>query len=265
MRDPHVQALYFNASSDVGTAYQPTASLSFENALGKFEVAANGLKCIPAEDFSSREAARAAIEPFLQAWEISTDLVDRFGALRFSYERADVVDRSPPPAGTLQAIQAEGFISFAAGGSVVATAVLNEYPKPPSGFEATSTVAMCYRRWMKFKAGKEPLQAMAYFVLSVVETAAKEHISGGAKVRTKASRMFCVDEEVLSTIANYASARGGEESARKADPKGAYADLTAAETAWLDHATRVLIRRIGEHAAGAEMKRVSLRDLPHIQ
>src|SRR5262249_23673973 len=96
MRDPHVERLIYVVMAGPGISYLKNAEpLSFSNSLGKFEMSDGTLRFEPAEDFASTDEARAALEPFLTAWEIESDLERNLGQIRFKYEKADVIDRNP--------------------------------------------------------------------------------------------------------------------------------------------------------------------------
>jgi len=130
------------------------------------------------------------------------------------------------------------------------------YPEPPKTFSPTPEVQHAYRRWLGFRSGKEPLQSMAYFVLTLLESTAAG--------REAAARSFQIDAAVLNTIGNLSSNKGDESTARKVGPGRQFQDLSPAEKQWLEEAVRRVIRRLGEHASGAPLTLISLVDLPNI-
>ena len=162
---------------------------------------------------------------------------------------------SPPP-GSSQVIHLKGASFVVVGGSATLHVTRRHYPEPPIAFRTTPEVQHAYRRWLGFRAGKEPLQAMAYFVLTILESAA-----GG---RQAAASSFRIGADVLGTIGRLSSTRGDESTARKAGSRNQFQDLSTAEKQWLEEAVRRVIHRLGEHASGAPLTVISLRDLPSI-
>jgi len=256
MRDPHIERLIYSVTAGPGISYRANPEpLSFSNSFGKFDVSDGELLFEPAEHFARTDEARAAIEPFLSAWEIQSDLERNVGQIRFKYLKADVIDRSPqPPPGGPRILHAECGNYLVLMGNVTAHLTLARYPEPPSAFRITPEVTMAYRRWLQFREGHEPLQSMAYFVLTLMES-----IANG---RQNAARIFRIDYAVLDHIGRLSSVKGDEATARKIDLTKKLLPLTGSEGAWLEQATRRLIRRLGEHAAGAPLAILAMTDLP---
>jgi hypothetical protein len=68
--------------------------------------------------------------------------------------------------------------------------------------------------------------------------------------------------DVLATIGELTSTRGGSTGARKVEAW--HADLTAQEAAWLRAATKIMIRRAGEIAANptGPHQQITMAQLP---
>lgn len=256
MRDPHVQTVHYEITSGEDISYRDPPPLSFSNHLGTFDVADNKLGVTPVEHFSDETGAREAIDPFLRAWEIDADLNRNVGMIRFKFDRVDIVDRDPPPTGASQVIYAQGDSFMVVGSSVTLHLTCPKYPDPPKTFRATPEVQHAHRRWLGYLSGKEPLQAMAYFVLTVLERAA-----GG---RREAVRAYQIDSDVLKAIGELSSTRGDENTARKAGAHNQYQDLSEREKQWLEMAIPRVIFRLGERASGAPLSLITLKDLPAI-
>lgn len=256
MRDPHVQTVHYEITSGEDISYRDPPPLSFSNHLGTFDVAENKLGVTPVEHFSDEAEAREAIEPFLRAWEINTDLNRNVGMIRFKFDRVDIVDRAPPPPGASQVIYAQSGSFVLVGSSVTLHLTCSKYPDPPKAFCATPEVQHAHRRWLGFRSGREPLQAMAYFVLTVLESAADGRLG--------AARAYQIDPDVLRAIGRLSSTKGDENTARKAEAHNRYEDLSDREKQWLEEAVRRLILRLGEHASGAPLSLIALKDLPAI-
>ena len=256
MRDPHVETMHYEIGSGEGISYRDPEPLSFSNHLGTFDTAENKLRITPAEHFADEDEAKSAIDPFLRAWEIHADLTSNIGMIRFKFERVDLVDRDPPPPGSSVVIQLKGASMLLLGASASLHLTCRKYPEPPKAFGATPVVQQAYRRWLRFRDGKEPLPSMSYFVLTLLES-----VAGG---RQAAARAFAIDAIVLGTIGRLSSTKGDESTARKAGKDNQFQELSGAEKHWLEEAIRRVIRQLGEHASGASLSSISMGDLPSI-
>jgi hypothetical protein len=256
VRDPHVQSIHYEVGSGEGISYRDPESISFSNHLGAFDLSDGKLQIVPAEHFPDEDEARRAVEPFLRAWEIEADLTSNIGMVRFKFDRAEVIDRHPPPPGSSQVIEVKtgSVVSFS--DSVSLHLTCSRYPQPPAIFRVTPEVQHAYRRWLGYRSGKEPLQSMAYFVLTLLESTA-----GG---RQNAARSFQIELPVLGAIGRLSSTKGDESTARKAGPGNQFQELSGSEKQWLEEAIRRVIHRLGEHASGGTLSLISLRDLPSL-
>lgn len=257
MRDPHVAAVYFKVGSAEDIFYENPEPLSFSNHLGEFSLVDGVLKVVPAEHFCSDQEARQAMDGFLRAWEIEADLKRNIGTIRFTYSRADVVDRDPPPAGEPQVIHAGGICSgIAIAANFHSHVVLGRYPEPPECFSASEYAQHAYRRWLRYRSGQEPLQAMAFFVITLME-----RIAGGG--RAKACELFKIDMEVRKKMGDLCSERGSALTARKAQSVD-FDELSPIEQEWLERAVKRLIFRLGELAAGQTLELITLENVERL-
>lgn len=257
MRDPHIQTVHYAVGSGEGISYSNPESISFANHLGTFNLSKGKLEITPTEHFPDEDAARQAVEPFLRAWEMEADLTSNVGMIRFEFDRADVIDRDPLPPGSPQVLHVKGASSVSVAGSVTVHVTRSKYPKPPMHFRATPEVEHAYRRWLGYQAGKEPLQSMAYFVLTILE----KHAAGSRK---DAARSFLIDLPILSKIGELSSTKGDASTARKAGDGNQFQELSGAEKNWLENAVRRVICRLGEHASGGSLPLISARNLPDL-
>ena len=131
-----------------------------------------------------------------------------------------------------------------------------EVPRASEFVCATLNVERAYRRWLEFQAGGEPLQSMAYFVLTIIDTVAGS--------RKRAASALDIEFELLHKFGNLASTRGDIGTARKAPRSGNYRPLTGQEKAWLEQAVRRIIKRLGEHASGKPLLLLTMKDLPKL-
>jgi hypothetical protein len=256
VRDPHVQAIHYLVSSGEGISYSNPEPVSFSNHLGTFDLTAGKFRIVPSEHFPDEDEARRAVEPFLRAWEIEADLISNIGMIRFKFDRAEVIDRNPPPPGSSQAIELKGASMVLVSDSVSLHLACTRYPQPPKTFRVTPEVQHAYRRWLGYRLDKEPLQSMAYFVLTQLEEATGS--------RQRAARSFQIGKKVLDTIGKLSSTKGDESTARKAPPGNKFQELSGSEKHWLEEAMRRVVHRLGEHASGAPLAPISLLDLPSL-
>ena len=215
-------------------------------------MAAGELTCEMKTHFSTAEAARAAVEPILRAWECHADLKWSRGELRFKFDGADIIDRSPVPPGTIRGI---GFAVSPASlvcsaGTVSVRVTRGHYPDPPpSTFRLNPDAQSLLDRYNRYLDGGEPLLNMAYFCLTVLEASAAN--------RADAAIRYRIDKQVLSTIGRLTCEHGDRLNARKAS---ASLPLTGLERAWVEAAVKKLIWQVG--TPEPERSLITMSDLP---
>ena len=207
--------------------------------------------------FPAAEAARAVIEPILRAWEVDADLRSNQGGLRFKFDGADIIDRSPVPAGVIRGhgILLSGVASISGVGTVSVHVTHAHYPEPPNTFRLTPNAESIFLRYQSYLAGHEPLLSMAYFCLTVLEANA-----GG---RASAATAYKIEEAVLRKMGELTSRRGDRSSARKVI-SGPVQPLTGSEGAWLEAAVKALIWRLGDTRDATALPLITLADLPRL-
>ena len=97
---------------------------------------------------------------------------------------------------------------------------------PPSGVTLNADdpdVLTMFHRYQGYLENREPLPAMAYFCLSMLE----RYLCAGRK---KAATKYAIDFEVLREVGNLAANKGGPETARKAQRAWIGSPLTSEET-----------------------------------
>ena len=252
MRDPHVEAVYFSVGSAEDISYENPEPLDFSNRLGLFSLADGLLKVIPVEDFCNGLEASQAIDGFLRSWEIEADLKQNLGMIRFSYSHVDVIDRNPPPPGTLHVVEGAFASAVAIADCLSIQLTTRRYPPPPGRFSASEFAQYAHRRWIGFRRGHEPLQAMTYFILTLLERQAGS--------RNQACALFKINRAVLDKVGGLCSERGSAITARKAKSTD-FDELTHIETDWLERAVKRLIFRLGEHASGQPLEQLTLENV----
>lgn len=255
MNDPHVEKLIYSVAAAVDhISYSEPEPIQLKNELAKFDLKDGTLEVTPADHYPTEESARDFIDPYLKAWEIQTDVTSNLGAMEFKFVRADIIDREPSPPGTHN-IQAETGIFKLTGHPVTLSITCKYYPEPPEEFLATSAVQIAHARWKGYLEGKESLQGMAYFMLTILEREFGDR-------RGLASNLK-ISKKVLDKLGRIVSERGDENTARKAPSKGNFEPLTAPERAYVEQLSKELIHRTGQHAAGRILELLTLTDLPN--
>lgn len=140
--------------------------------------------------------------------------------------------------------------------SATASVERGAYPEPSTDFAIDPDVQTLWLRWRGHVEGREPLQSMACFALTVLM------MRGG---RSGASSRFGISAQVLTTLARLSSERRDELTARK--QIASLQLLTPSESAWLRAAVLALVRRAGEVAADpiAARPQLTMADLPAIK
>ena len=258
IREPHVQALVYSVSAESGTEYVNPETLDVQHALGRFRIEERKLRIEPVAHFGTEEEARAAFDPVVQAWEMEAALHSTIpGTIRFRFESAEVIDLNPPPPGASADLPVRLSVRaiVALAGDVVAKRTFSSYPPPPQSFSTSTEVDAAFRRWERYRAGREPLLTMTYFVL----TALLSPFPKGNKVAAAASH-YAIDREILRKVSELSSKRGDESIARKFE--AGQASLTDAEKLWLEKVVPRLIIRLGEHAAGVTLAQITNKECP---
>ena len=256
MNDPHVEALHYRLVADGTTTFAantPPVDYADETLTARLE--AGQLTVRPKEHHASESEALAVVGPFVRAWEISSALTYERPEIRFEYERAEVVDRSPPPPGDHTVYASAGEV-FLVGMSATLSVERVHYPAPPADFVHDANVDTLYHRWVGYLDGSEPLPTMANFCLTVLQ-----HAAGG---RTAAAAHFGISGKVLATVGRLATERGDALTARKMTSN--LQPLKTEEREWLEAAVRTMIRRAGEVAAqpAQALPQITLADLPQL-
>lgn len=252
MRAPHVEAVYFTVGSADDISYENPEPMEFSNYLGDFTLVDGLLKVVPVEHFCNDVEASRAFDGFLRSWEIEADLTRNVGMIRFYYSHADVIDREPLPPGELHVLGAGFASALAISDSVACHLVAKRYPSPPSHFSASEYTQYAYRRWQSFRGGREPLQAMAYFILTLLERQAGS--------RNQACALFKINRAVLDMVGGLCSERGCAMTARKAKSTD-FEELTPIESEWLERAVKRLIFRLGEHTPEFSLELITMESI----
>jgi hypothetical protein len=215
MNDPHVEALHYSVRHAEDVDYEKAAPCRHYTAGFTVRIEADRAEVTMKTHHATVETARAEVEPFLRAWELTAALQLRPGEFEFAYDRAAIIDRNPTPGSTVAIIAEMGL----AIDSVRAHVGRSKYPDPPPvGLERDATVEMMFDRFRLYRTGRTTLGDAANYCLTVLEYAAVG--------RKRAAQRYNIAMTILNTLGGLAGEKGGEE-ARKA--RGASKPFTGAE------------------------------------
>ena len=261
MRDPHVEWLEYELKS--GWVFDDPPPLQWPTPVFDACLSSGLLKAKMRAHFETVQQARAAVEPFLQTWEIDVALIHGRRQITFAFKQAHLVDRNPPPPGsTISGTLTETFspLSETLTGTVTMVS-RNRYPEAPANFCAIPDVLSLWTRYEGFRNGREPLPAMAYFCFTLLES--RYGCVGGEKPSLRvASTRLAVDRAVLKKLSELSTNRGEVSTARKMTPN--LKAFTNAERQWLEATILALIRRVGEIAFGYSPLQLTLKQLPQL-
>ena len=252
MNDPHVVALEYRIEHDPAIDWSQAAALNLEE--DGFDIRAdNGrIRFNLKEHYGSEDEARSAVEAdYIPNWEFHVGLVRGPNAFKVRFDRAKIVYRNPSPGQpTLSAHVSAGSPTIRAD---LAPRRPPAFPDPPSaGIRRSPDVDSMFHRYLRYLEGREPLSAMVYFCLTVLE-----HMGGG---RSGAAVRFGISKRVLCRISKLSTNKGGS-NARKAI--GTNAPHTPEEERFLKSAIQALIRKAAEVEYGPDPKRekITLADI----
>lgn len=268
MNDPHVEKLTYHIETGDGLAFQDPPPI--KNRTDAFDMTLrDGVATfIMKEHHSTEDSARQAVEGYLRAWELDVALRYDSSQLRFVFDRSEVVDCAPsppPPPGTPRTVQVEGIASSESVASLGLVVHKRQYPKPPSDFVADTDGKAMWEQYERYKQGRDRLLPMAYSCLARLEHRARSYPGKGQK-RQKAASMYSVDGDVLDKLGELANTLGDEVESRKITPQSALRTPTDEEIKWIEEALRLIIRRVGQHAADPQRQwpQLTLADLPKL-
>lgn len=266
--DLHVQALIYSVGAEGGTEYVDPEPLDVQCTVGRIRIDKGKLRIEPVEHYSTEDEAKAAVGPFLLAWQMDADLRAMApGTIRFKFESSEIIDRNPPPPGTSAPrspeLRTQAMVSIA--GNLVFNRSFKSYPPPPHAFSTSPDVDDAFNRWRQYRHGLEPLLGMAYYILTLIEsqtkpTAAQVSSRRRTTKRAAAATLYAIDADILDKVGELSSERGDASTARKFDA-GKRA-LTDAERLWLEKIVVRLITRLGEHASGGTLVPITQNELP---
>ena len=251
MNDPHVVALEYRIEHGPDIDWSRAAPLDKEEGLFRVQAENGRVRFELKEHHASEEAARNAVEAqYIPNWEFVIGLVRGPNTFTLRFDRSEIVDRNPPPGPSPISVH------FRAGVPTVSVKVAPPRPPafpepPPVAIMRSPDVESMYQRYLGYLRGAEPLPAMAYFCLTVLEQMAGD--------RRKAARHFAISDNVLQKIGDLCG-KGGV-IARKRD--GLTHPYTPDDERFLKTAVRTVIRRAAEveYAMDPNRRQITLADI----
>lgn len=268
MNDPQVVALIYTVEPVKAGRYdnanplrhsdEPEFDLTVEDKIARFEFK---------KLYRNAHEARAAIEPFIQNWELKAEMRAESDSFRLRYKDAEIVDRNPlPPRQRPAPLQARTRAVFEVDFSVEAEATLvsPDYPPPPVGGSANLNdpdARSMYDRYVNYRSGNEPLLSMVYFCLTVFEY---RFIGQKLGKRKNACRHYHIDEKVLDAVGNLTANKGDLSVARKRAP--CIVPLTRQEEKFLTKAVQEMVCRAAQVAAddSQNLPQITMASLPRL-
>jgi len=209
--------------------------------------------------FASAEEARKVVDEYLGAWEMLIGLEHDPGDLSFAFQKAQVIDLSPPPQANKQLNLQAHISGHSVTPSVSVHISFDKYPSRPQNFVVTPDVETMYLRYNAYRHNRESLTSMAYMCLTILEL--------GASGRKEAAKQYSIEFSVLDILGRFCSTKGDPTEARKAPRDGKFLPLTQGEKGWIIEVIKALIRRAGEWAydRSANLPKLSLADFPKLE
>lgn len=133
MQNLHVESLEYILETNSTLRFNNPPSIMGEEDSFKYELADAKLNVTMTTHFPSEDSARAVVDDFLRAWELSHALCDG-GDKRFwfTFKTAKVVDRTPQILGQHVLLAGSGSIKCTATVNANMTVVKSSYPVAPS-------------------------------------------------------------------------------------------------------------------------------------
>jgi hypothetical protein len=249
-----VKELTYEINTGDDYSYDNPESKIFTTPIGEYKLSNNVLVVDLAADFFDLDEAREAVESYLKSYEVFGEISSQPGIISFKYKRAVSVEMESGKeirAIEVAARQRVKVVGYAP--SIHRT--MREFPEHPKNFTVTPLINTAHKRWLRYKKGEEIIQTTAYFILTLILDDA-----GG---RDEASKKYNISRRVLSKLSELSSTKGDETTARKA-LKGGFVKLRDEEKYWIDQTMRVVIKRMGELAAGSVTTKITMNDLPDL-
>ncbi|NUM79510.1 hypothetical protein HUU42_01790 [bacterium] len=204
-------------------------SIVFENEIGRFELISELLTIRTSiED-------RGAVELFLRAWEFEHEVIGEYPKFYFEFIQTKKIkaNQSKIQSATQFNEDENEDEDWMKNETIVIQ--YNFYPHPPT-IKIVLEMEAIWNRFQRSRLGiGEPLQACAYYALTVIEKKAGS--------RKEASKLYSLDINILRKLGELTSNRGEPMTARKALKNTK--PLTPIERRWIELVVRYIILHMG--------------------
>lgn len=255
MNDPHVVALHYRMCVRDSVTFESPPPLSHEAGPFTLHLKNGQVVVTMREHFDSEQAAREAVDPFLDTWVLHAALKAHRRDFWFEYEHAEVIDRAPPPeppgvVGAGTALMA----SFGLHATGTVSTTRRSYPAPPKSFARTPLVEALFHLYQSSVNERRFAAAAGYFALTAIKTRVREPgWPGGVERSRLTASALGVEHAILQTLHDLTTEKGDITTGRKVSDK---AELdrsrpphTGPQLNWICEAIRVLALRLGEWEA----------------
>ncbi len=252
MSDPHVKYLDYWILHGPGIDWSKSDAANFEEDRFTVEVKDRRVRFRFRTHYSSPAEARAAVEAvFIPNWEFNARLLRGPDAFTLDFRKAEMIDRNSRHCAD------SAYMRVSAGTSWVTVKPVPQcppaYPGPPErGLCRTPDVESMCQRYLGHLDGREPLPAMAYFCLTVLQEMAGD--------RKQAVKRFGISKKVLDFVGELSSERGGRDARKR---KGGDTPYSDEEERFLKTAVRTMILRAAEVECdpGAAQELIAMDDI----
>lgn len=98
MRDPHVVALIYRLVPEPHVQFQnSSAPVVWDTDLFQLRLVAGEARLEMKAHYALEDDARRDAQRYLRSWEINSALSRGVEVMHFDFERAEIIDRNPPP------------------------------------------------------------------------------------------------------------------------------------------------------------------------
>jgi hypothetical protein len=258
MNDPHVVALHYAIQPAEDVDYDRATPLNGHTDAFEYTLAGTEATLVMKKHLATEKDAREVVDPFLRAWSIHAG-VDGFAEeVTFHFKMADIIDRQPISEGGTLAM--EGTICASVHISGTLHLSRGRFPSPPQQFASSPDVETMYHRYQAYREEREPLLAMAYMCLTVLEASLGPNVEGKRKA---VCDKYHIDPPVREKFGDLVSERGDASEARKMSGTGSLIPLTEDEKGWIEAVVRRLILRAGEYSYDPNnLSKITMSDFP---
>jgi hypothetical protein len=254
MNDPHVESLTYELETEESVSFD-APPVEHETEAFSLRLEEGTVHVDLKQHFAFVEEARNHVEHFLDSWKVKNGVDRGRTEFTFSFEDSEVVDRDPPGEGESVVISPDSLEHAHAIDKVEAHITRAEYPNPPDHFRLSPNAHMLWGWYQQYEEGRRLLMPMAFAVRSQLKDWAGE--------TTAAKDQYRISNQVWSKIGNLTTTREGESGARK--PEAVEREATSQEQKWVKEAVREIIRHVGIHDAGHDLRKLTMDDLPGLE